>query len=845
MTSTGLKVAVCFGAALAMLLVALAASYESLTTLPEYNAWVTHTHQVLEKLEQTLSLAKDVETSARGFMLTGDERFLEPREEALTTLPRTVSSLQALVSDNASQEARLDELNHLISQRINGSERFIRLRHLEAHGSARDQPMPEGDESVMDQIRARVAAMEEIENKLLEERDARAKAGAERARITSSTGGVLAVLLVVLSGIITWRDMQARKRAETALRDNENKLSRLIETVADGIFLLDADGSITFANTAGEKILGVSRETILRRTHDDTAWDITRPNGEPFPASEMPLTQVLASGETVHDVEMGVSRPDGSRTVISVTAAPLHLADGTVSGAVVSATDVTRRKAVELIKEQFISTISHELRTPLSSLRGFAELMLAREFPREKQREFLKIIHDESLRLTNLINDFLDLQRMEGGHQSYEFAALDVHTLMNETCALFATNTNVELEVERASHLPCVCADSARLRQVLTNLLSNAIKFSPRGGKVSVGARRESDKVVFHVSDQGIGMSPDTVAKLFTRFFRAENSETRSIGGTGLGLALVKEIVEAHRGRVWVESTLGQGSTFYFSLPVVDEPQPALPAQQSGHSKSHVPHSDILLVEDDPAFVRLLTERFQIEGLSVCSAANGADALMLARQHSPALGIIDIHLNGPMDGWQVLVAMKADPMLRKLPTLIVSASETIESRGLAVAGADYIVKPVSPARLLEIVRQYLPTQTSKRVLVADDDSNFRRQVIECLAEEKRLIIDEARNGREALERMNEQFPDLLLLDLLMPECDGFEVLAALRSDVRAVNLPVLVITGQQLSPEDRARIKRRMASLVRKQESTIDHIAGVSMQMLASREDRMSAADHL
>lgn len=219
-------------------------------------------------------------------------------------------------------------------------------------------------------------------------------------------------------------------------------------------------------------------------------------------------------------------------------------------------------------KTHLISTVSHELRTPLTSLRGFTELMLRRHFPPEKQRELLTIVHDESIRLNDLINDFLDIQRIESGRQTYKFASVDIVPLLRK-CAVsfFPLDEQHTLRFEVPDSPPPVWADESSIHQVLSNLLSNAVKFSPHGGAVSVGARQEGKDVVVWVADQGVGIPPDDIPKLFSKFFRVENKDMVNIRGTGLGLALIKDIVEAHKGRVWVESKLGEGSTFFFTLP--------------------------------------------------------------------------------------------------------------------------------------------------------------------------------------------------------------------------------------------------------------------------------------
>lgn len=237
------------------------------------------------------------------------------------------------------------------------------------------------------------------------------------------------------------------------------------------------------------------------------------------------------------------------------------------------------RKKVERLKDELVSTVSHELRTPLTSLRGFAELMLARDFPAAKKHMFLTIIQNEAVRLTNLINDFLDLQRMEAGRQAYNFEVLNLVPLLRKALAVFtAEEDDHAWRLEIPDTLPPVYADADRIHQVLANLLSNAVKFSPNGGQISVGIRQEETEVVVRVADQGMGVPPEVIPHLFDKFFRADNKETRRIGGTGLGLALVKEIVEAHGGRVWAESTLGKGSTFFFALPLAHANRQSLSA---------------------------------------------------------------------------------------------------------------------------------------------------------------------------------------------------------------------------------------------------------------------------
>ncbi|MGE0684361.1 MAG: sensor histidine kinase [Candidatus Binatia bacterium] len=251
----------------------------------------------------------------------------------------------------------------------------------------------------------------------------------------------------------------------------------------------------------------------------------------------------------------------------------------------------------ERLKDELVSIVSHELRTPLTSLRGFAELMLKRTFAPEKQHEFLSIIHTEAVRLTNLINNFLDLQRMESGRQTYDFSSVDIVSLICDTLSVFSLGANGthSFRLDAPESPPPVWADADRLRQVLPNFPANAVKFSPQGGEICVGARREGEQIIVWVKDQGVGIPQENHDKLFTKFYRVDNQETRHVGGTGLGLAIVREIVDVHKGRVWVESTAGVGSTFFFALPMdrdfLEKERSAHEAQLADRGGSCATHS--------------------------------------------------------------------------------------------------------------------------------------------------------------------------------------------------------------------------------------------------------------
>jgi len=359
------------------------------------------------------------------------------------------------------------------------------------------------------------------------------------------------------------REIAERRRAVAELHVRD----RAIASISEGIALTDPrqpDNPLVYVNSGFERLTGYARDEILGRN----CRFLQGPDTDPAALDRL-RTAIREERECV--VELLNYRKDGSPfwNLLSIT--PVRDPDGELVSFIGVQFDITERKRIEALKDDLVSTVSHELRTPLASLRGFTELMLRRDFPRDKQREMLNVVHDESLRLTRLVNDFLDLQRIEAGRLGYRFAEVDVGAVVRDAVRLFAMQSDRHaLRAELPELLPSVVADPDQLRRVLANLISNAVKFSPDGGEVTVGARLLGGMVRVTVSDRGIGIEADAIDGLFRKFHRLEAGKARHIGGTGLGLALVRRIVEAHGGRVGATSEPGAGSTFWFTVPVVD-----------------------------------------------------------------------------------------------------------------------------------------------------------------------------------------------------------------------------------------------------------------------------------
>ena len=469
-------------------------------------------------------------------------------------------------------------------------------------------------------------------------------------------------------------------------------------------------------------------------------------------------------------------------------------------------------------KSEFLANMSHELRTPLNAIIGYSEML--QEEARDQNAEGfvpdLQRINAAGKHLLELINGVLDLSKIEAGKMELYLEAFEVGPLVRDVAAvlepLAQKNAN-RLEVQCVPDVGAMRADLTKLRQALFNLLSNACKFTERG-VVSVAVTREAaadgDSIVFAVSDTGIGMTPEQMARLFEEFGQVDASTTRRYGGTGLGLALSRRLCRMMGGDITVASEPGRGSTFTIRLPAeVREPIPQAPAPAVREAAS--PGTSTVLVIDDDGAVRDLMSRFLgKEGFRVVAAAGGEEGLRLARELSPDVITLDVLMPG-MDGWSVLAALKADAALAEIPVVMLTMLDD-RNLGYALGAADYLTKPIDRERLVTVLERY---RRDLPVLVVDDDPDFRDLARRMLEREGYTVV-EAENGRAALDRLRDTVPGVVLLDLMMPEMDGFDFVAAVRADAAWRSVPIVVITAKDLSPEDHERLNGYVARVLQK-----------------------------
>ncbi|MDP8942858.1 MAG: response regulator [Actinomycetota bacterium] len=593
----------------------------------------------------------------------------------------------------------------------------------------------------------------------------------------------------------------AQLRAATARQDLLARNSSILEAAGEGIYGLDREGRATFANAAAARMLGYSPDGLVgRRLHE--LIHQTKPDGSAYPEEECPACASLEHGSVQRVSDDVYRRKDGTSFTVEFTATPIREGER-VTGTVVVFRDVSERRAVERMKDEFTSVVSHELRTPLTSIRGSLGLLqsgVLGALP-EKGQRMLDIAVQNSDRLVRLINDILDIERMESGRVTMDKQGCDARELVERATAEMRTMAHergVTLAV--AAEEARLWADPDRLIQTLTNLLSNAVKFSEPGATVRISAGRRGEEVRFEVSDEGRGIPADKLEAIFDRFQQVDASDSREKGGTGLGLAICSSIVTQHGGRIWAESAPGEGARFTFALP-------ALPAEPAGAPVPPPADAPVVLMCDDDRSIReVVGAVLERGGYRVVSAASGEEAVERAIEHRPAAILLDLLMPG-MDGCATAAALRARPETADIPLVILSVLGPEDADGAPADVAGWVTKPFEEASLLEALDGAVGAGVElSRVLVVEDDPDLAG-VLTAMFERHGLETFHAGTGREAIALSQEVLPDLLVLDLMLPEGDGFSVADWLRQHHSLHAIPLVVYTAKDLDDSDRERLR--------------------------------------
>jgi len=500
-------------------------------------------------------------------------------------------------------------------------------------------------------------------------------------------------------------------------------------------------------------------------------------------------------------------------------------------------------------KSQFLSNMSHELRTPLNAIIGVTEMLQedAVELKRDDEVEPLDRVMNAARHLLALINDILDLSKIEAGRMELHLESFLIAPLIDDVVKTIETlamkNAN-RVEVDCSSTIGFMHADQIRVRQALLNLVSNANKFTERG-TITLSARRQEEGghawITIAVVDTGIGMTSEQMAKLFQDFSQADSSVTRKYGGTGLGLAISRRFCQMMGGDISVESEPGRGSTFTIRLPVnVSDPDAVTtaPDPASRRRSTVTPNKAPLIVvaDDDPTVRELVGRYLERAGYSVATADGGREGLRLVRELRPAAMTLDV-IMPDLDGWTVLAAIKGDPALADIPVILLTILDE-KNRGYSLGAADYLVKPIDRDKLAQVLRRVCG-RPGGRLLVVDDDEMGRKRMRTELQQDG-WNVAEAENGRIALARIAEVRPDAIILDLMMPEMDGFEFLEEMHERAEWRDIPVVVVTARDLTAEDRSRLNVSVERIIQKTErdETLREVRGVLARVLERQAQR-------
>ncbi|MGB2901713.1 MAG: PAS domain S-box protein [Candidatus Acidiferrum sp.] len=632
-------------------------------------------------------------------------------------------------------------------------------------------------------------------------------------------------------GVVVFHDMTERKRAEEALQTSEEKARSVVQTAHDAIVSADSHGNITDFNRGAEVIFGYSAEDVIGKPLAVLMPDRFKELHQRGFKRYLETGEALVIGKTV---ELAAKRKDGTEFPVELSLSSWKARTGLFFTGVLS--DITERKRTEELlmrakedaeratkfKDQFLSTMSHELRTPLNAVLGFSDLLADERYGplNDRQQRYVAHIHTGGKHLLQLISDILDLSKIEAGRMELSREDVTVASAFAEVIsALYplAEKKSQALLQHVEPHLH-VRADALRFKQMLMNLAGNAIKFTPEGGRIELAARQVDDQVRVEVRDNGPGIPAEQQQRIFEAFFRLRETGTAT-EGTGLGLAITSRLVELHGGKLGIESRPGEGTCFYFSLPLLAI-APDQPAQSSGSMPRARKAPRILVIEDNAVTGQLIQSQLTSSGYETLKCGQPERALEMAAEHQPDAITLDL-LMQPIHGLEVLLQLKNDPRTSKIPVIVVTI---VDQPGIGTAlGADeYLIKPVDKATLLAAVERCLRSRGGaaplRSILVVEDDVSTLEIIVELL-KGYGYAVTTATDGAQARANVAQSLPELVILDLVLPKMSGFELLAEWRSNPRTADLSVFVLTSKDLTKEEEKYLRAHAESLFRKQDS--------------------------
>jgi signal transduction histidine kinase/CheY-like chemotaxis protein/CHASE3 domain sensor protein len=945
-------------AALLFFLISGAVSYSNVQVLKADNDKIVHSHEVISALDTLFSTMQDAETGQRGYLLTGNGKYLQPYEDAFSKVNSELSAIATLTADNAAQQANLAQLKPHVEAKLAELKQTIDLRRSEGASAALAVVNTDRGKLEMDAIRAQLNVLDQEEDRLRAARLAEMQGASRTATASGVLAALLGMALTMMVGVLIHRAALARQR-QAWLQAGQLGLSaamlgdKTVQQLGDSVldFLapyLGAQASVLFLgegdNFERAAQLGVPgdadiptrfamREGLLGRVASDGRPVILRdvPEGYLTVGSALgrdkPRHLVIApfnaDGVVNAVIELGFLNPVDERIEAFLEqvaeAAGVALRTARYRTELQNLLEETQRQAEELqvqseelrvsneeleeqgraLKEQqarleqqqveleqtnsqleeqaqqlevqrddlartgaavelkareleqasqyksdFLANMSHELRTPLNSLLILSKLL--GDNPQrnlsDEQVQFARTIQSSGNDLLNLINDILDLSKIEAGHIEVRPETVSLTRLaadLRQTFDPVAGERHLNFAIDIAEDCPpAITTDRQRLEQILKNLLSNAFKFTEKGG-VDLRITHAGNSLSLAVIDSGIGVSPEQHQAIFEAFRQADGAINRKYGGTGLGLSISRELARLLGGSIALESQPGEGSTFTVTIPLVydpanvgprPEPAPASPGAAGSPAppprsaalpfavdddREHLENTRriLLVVEDDQPFAGIVRDLAREAGFQCLVAGTAEEALDLAKRFKPSAIVLDVGLPD-QSGLAVLDRLKCDDETRHIPIHVVSAHDHTQT-ALSLGAIGYLVKPVKREDLAEVLQalEAQLTRTVRRVLIVEDDP-VQREAVGKLLSAGDVETVSAATAAECLRLLKEQTFDCMVLDLFLPDASGFSLLETLSQEGDYAFPPVIVYTGHDLSAEDEQKLRRYSSSII-------------------------------